>query len=116
MLHDHRSAVSVQLEPIVVQAPIAGLPAPRLPEPLGAPCRHGEGASARGANDNDNRSEVVLMSYRQRHAITPLLEAIREVTLIFRRAEEADPGIWRHSSPAIHLETTQWARILQEFG
>jgi hypothetical protein len=56
------------------------------------------------------------MTHRQRHAIAPLLEAIRAILTIFGRAEEEAPGTWQHSSPAVHLETAQWERILDEFA
>ena len=56
------------------------------------------------------------MTCRQRHAIAPLLEAIRPILTLFGRAEEEAPGTWQHSSPAVHLETAQWERILDEFA
>lgn len=65
---------------------------------------------ANARTQNDHSAKPLPLTHRQRHALAPLLEAIRGTLAIFGRAEEAD-----HTSPGIYLETAQWARILEEF-
>ncbi len=65
---------------------------------------------ANAGTKNDHSAKPLPLTHRQRHALAPLLEAIRGTLAIFEGAEEAN-----HTSPGIYLETAQWARILEEF-
>jgi hypothetical protein len=65
---------------------------------------------ANARTKNNHSAKPLSLTHRQRHALAPLLEAIRGTLAIFCGSEEAD-----HTSPGIYLESAQWARILEEF-
>jgi hypothetical protein len=65
---------------------------------------------ANAPTKKDNCAKPLPLTHRQRHALAPLLEAIRGTLAIFGGAAEAG-----HTSPGIYLETARWARILEEF-